>query len=74
MKIKLVDVQQPQRLFNLLDTCEGPVVCCGMDLRHNQNLRDLLCTLTAPGRGIPCLELNIAAKNDLSRFVRFMTR
>lgn len=74
MKITLVDIQQPQRLFSLLDACEGPVVCCGMDLRHNQNIKNLLCSLTVPGRGIPHLELSVAAKSDLSRFVHFMTQ
>ena len=74
MNVKLVDIQQPRKLFKLLDTCEGPVLCCGMGLRHNQDIGNLICGLTVPGRGIPQLELTVSSSGDLSRLLRYMTR
>ena len=67
MNVKLVDIQQPRKLFNLLDTC-------GMDLRHNQDIGNLICGLAVPGRGIPQLELTVSSSGDLSRLLRYMTR
>lgn len=74
MKVTLVDVQQPRKLFSLLDGFEAPVLCGGSDLRHNRDMERLLCSLTAPGKGIPQLELTVSCRSDLSRLFRYMTR
>ena len=72
MKITLVDIQQPEELLQLLDTCEGPVLCSGVDLRHSPVLKRLICGMAAPGRGIPQLELTVSAPGDLSQLLRYM--
>lgn len=72
MKVTLVDVQQPEALFRLLNTLEGPVFCCGLDLRRNQTLENLICGMTVPGKGIPRLELTVSETGDVSRLLRYM--
>lgn len=72
MKVTLVDVQQPEVLFHLLHTFEGPVSCCGMELRHNRELEQLICGMAAPGKGIPRLELVVSADRDVSALLRYM--
>ena len=72
MKVTLMDVRQPRTLFNLLDTCEGSVSCCGMELRNNRKLGNLLCSLTRSGQGLPQLELTLDDPRDLSRLLRYV--
>lgn len=72
MKITLVNIQHPEELLQLLDTCEGPVLCDGADLQHTPMLKRLICKMAAPGRGIPQLELDVSAPGDLSRLLRYM--
>lgn len=72
MKVTLVDIEQPKTLFHLLDTFKGPVFCGGMDLRNNQDLKSMICGMTAPGRSIPQLELTVSEAGDVSRLLRFM--
>lgn len=72
MKVTLVDIQSPEKLFQLLNTFEGPVVCCGVDLRGNPEFQSLICGLAVPGRGIPRLELSISKTSDLPGILRYM--
>lgn len=72
MKVTLVDVQSPEELFQLLSTFEGPVVCCGVDLRSNPEFQSLICGLAVPGRGIPQLEFSVSETSDLTRILRYM--
>lgn len=72
MKVTLVDVRHPEELFQLLSTFEGPVVCCGVDLRNDPKLRSLICGLAGPGRGIPRLEFSVSGSSDLTRILRYM--
>lgn len=72
MKVTLVDIQRPEELFQLLNTFEGPVVCCGADLRRNPELQALICGLAAPGRGLARLELSLSKPGDLPRILRYM--
>lgn len=72
MKVTLVDIQRPDELFSLLDAFEGPVLCCGMDLRRDQRLRELIHGMADPVRGIPRLELTVLDAADASRLLRYM--
>lgn len=72
MTVTLKDVQQPRTLLNLLDACKGPVSCYGVDLRNNRNVGNMICGMTAPGKGIPQLELTLATSEDLSQVLRYM--
>ena len=72
MKVTLMDVRQPRTLLNLLDTCEGSVSCCGVELRNDRKVGDLICSLTASGQGLPQLELTLGDPRDLSRFLRYV--
>ena len=72
MKITLVDIQQPEALFSLLSTFEAPVSCCGADLRNDPQLKQLICGMAAPGRGIPRLELSVSGAKDCARLLRYM--
>lgn len=72
MKVTLVDVQSPGELFRLLNTFEGPVICCGVDLRSNPEFQSLICGLSIPGRGIPQLEFSVSNTSDLTRILRYM--
>lgn len=72
MKVTLVDIRRPNKLFSLLDAFEGPVLCCGMDLRHNQRLQDLICGMADPEHGVPKLELTVSDAGDVSCLLRYM--
>jgi len=72
MTVTLVDIQNPQALFDLFHTFEGPVLSCGIDLRRNQSVEHLICAMTASGRQIPQLELNVSHNKDISRLLRYM--
>lgn len=72
MKVTLVDVQSPEELFQLLNTFEGPAVCCGVDLRSNPEFQSLIRGLAVPGRGIPQLEFSVSKASDLTRILRYM--
>lgn len=71
MKVTLMDVQQPRKLLDLIDTCEGSVFCCGMDLRNNRNVGDLLCGMTASGQSLPRLELELTESEDLAKLLHY---
>lgn len=72
MKITLVDIRRPSELFSLLDTFENPALCCGMDLRHDQRLREMICGMADPAHGVPKLELTVSGAGDISRLLRYM--
>ena len=72
MKITLVNIQEPEALFHLLNTCTGPVSCHGVDLRHNQELEKMICGMVTPAAGIPQLELTVSQTDDFYRFLRYM--
>lgn len=72
MKVTLVDIQRPDKLFHLLDAFEGPVLCCGMDLRHDQRLQDLIRGMADSENGVSKLELTVSDAGDISRLLRYM--
>lgn len=72
MKITLVNILNPEVLFQLLDACAGPVFCNGMDLRHNKELKNLICGMEIPERGVPQLELTVCEASDVSRLLHYM--
>lgn len=72
MKITLVNILNPEVLFQLLNTCAGPVSCQGIDLRQNQEMERLICGMAAPGKGIPQLELRVSEADDFYRLLRYM--
>ena len=72
MKVTLVDIEQPEVLFCLLDTFEKPVRCQGIDLRQNSGIARMVCGMAAHGKGIPRLELELQCPRDLSSLLRYM--
>lgn len=72
MKITLVDIQKPRELFRLLDRMQGPVSCCGIDLRGNRDMEHIICGMADKSKGIPRLELMVSAPGDIAHLLRYM--